>query len=54
MQIGAPIQQDEGSKPVQLCEGGEIRSDRQVNIRRGKLTIVLLVDLLLKDMERGA
>ena len=54
MQIGAPIGQDEGSKSVQLCEGGEIGSDRQVNIRRGKLTIVLPVDLLLKNMEHGA
>ena len=54
MQIGAPIEQDECCEAVRLCEGGEIKSDGQANIRRGKLTVVFLVNLLLEDMECGA
>lgn len=40
---------------MRLCEGGEIKSDRQVNIRRGKLIVIFLAeDLLLEGMEHGA
>lgn len=55
MQIGTPIERDDGSEAVRLCESSETKSDGRVNIRRGKLTVVFPVeDLLPKDMERGA